>query len=62
MKLNVQKLHEDAILPKAAHESDAAVDLHSIEDYELQPGERKLFKSVLTTRRWSRVSMMQSEE
>jgi dUTP pyrophosphatase len=47
MRVKVQKLHPDAIIPKPAHSSDAAVDLHAIEDYELQPGERKLFKTGL---------------
>ncbi len=47
MLVKIQKLHSDAIIPKAAHASDAGVDLHAIEDYELQPGERKLFKTGL---------------
>ena len=47
MQIKIQKLHPDAIIPKPAHASDAAVDLHTIEDYELQPNERKLFKTGL---------------
>jgi dUTP pyrophosphatase len=47
MNINIQTLHSDAIIPKAAHEHDAGVDLHAIEDYELQAGERKLFKTGL---------------
>lgn len=47
MNLKIQKLHPDAMIPKSAHDYDAGVDLHAIEDYELQPNERKLFKTGL---------------
>lgn len=47
MLVKIQRLHSDAIIPKPAHAADAGVDLHSLEDYELQPGERKLFKTGL---------------
>lgn len=45
MNIPIQKLHPDAIVPQTAHAHDAGFDLHSIEDYELQPNERKLFKT-----------------
>ncbi|MCA9477798.1 MAG: dUTP diphosphatase [Nanoarchaeota archaeon] len=48
MNIKVKKLHPDAIIPQAAHDSDAGVDLHALEDYELQPGERKLFPTGLS--------------
>lgn len=47
MKINISILHPDAIIPKTAHDHDAGVDLHSLEDYELAVGERKLFKTGL---------------
>ena len=47
MQLKVKKLHENAIIPQYAREGDAGMDLYSIEDYSLQPGERKLFKTGL---------------
>jgi dUTP pyrophosphatase len=34
--------HQDAKLPTKAHESDAGYDLYSVEDVELQPGDRKI--------------------
>lgn len=40
MRLRVRKLHQDAIIPSYAHEGDAGLDLHSIEDVTLKPGER----------------------
>ena len=43
IEIKVKKIHPDAILPKYAHEGDAGMDLFSLEDYELKPGERKLF-------------------
>jgi dUTP pyrophosphatase len=39
----VKRLHEDATIPSYANPTDAAVDLHSIEDYTLKKGERKTF-------------------
>ena len=43
----IQKLCEDAIVPKYAHEGDAGVDLYSTIDYELKPGERFLVPTGL---------------
>ena len=36
------RLHGEAALPEAAHEGDAGLDLGSVEDAELDPGERAL--------------------
>lgn len=49
MKINVliQKLCDDAIIPKYAHEGDAGVDLYSRIDYELKPKERVLIPTGL---------------
>lgn len=39
MNVDVKKLSPKAILPKKAHESDAAFDLYSCEEAELEPGD-----------------------
>lgn len=44
MELKIKKLREDAIIPRYANEGDAGLDVFSLEDYELKPGERKTFK------------------
>lgn len=41
MRINIKKLHPDAIIPKHGHPGDAGVDLYAIEPIELEPGERK---------------------
>lgn len=46
-KLNVKKIHPDAIIPSYAHEGDAGFDLRAVEDFILKPGERNLFKTGL---------------
>lgn len=43
-----QKLSEKAIAPSQATAGDAGYDLFSTEDYILQPGERKLFKTNIS--------------
>ena len=43
----IQKLCEDAVLPRYAHDGDAGVDLHSRIDHELKPGERFLIPTGL---------------
>ncbi len=45
MTLKVKKLSENAFIPTRANEGDAGLDLYSVEDYTLKPGERKLFKT-----------------
>lgn len=42
MKLKIQKLQDNAILPHYAHEHDAGLDLFSIEDLTLEPGTSRL--------------------
>ena len=41
MKLRIKKLHPDAVIPKYAHDNDAGFDLYTVEQFELEPGERK---------------------
>lgn len=48
INIKIKKNHEDAIIPRYVRQNDAAMDLHSIEDYELKPGERKLFKTGIS--------------
>jgi len=43
----VQRVHPDAVMPKYAHEGDAGVDLYSVEEAVLAPGERKLVPTGL---------------
>ncbi len=43
MKIKIKKLHPDAKLPSYAHPGDVGMDLYSLEDYIVQPGERKIF-------------------
>lgn len=43
--LKIMKCHEDAIIPKYAHEGDAAFDFYSVEDVLLKIGEKKLIKT-----------------
>lgn len=45
MKLQVQKLHESAVLPQYAHIGDAGLDLYTSESFTLSPNERKQVKT-----------------
>jgi|SRR3989344_7812443 len=47
IKIKIKKLREEAVVPQYKREGDAALDLHSCEDYVLMPGERKLFGTGL---------------
>ena len=47
MVLKIKKLNDEAIIPKYQSELAAGFDLHSIEDYVLKKGERKLIKTGL---------------
>lgn len=40
MELQIKKLHPDAKLPSFAHATDAGMDLFTVEDVNLDPGER----------------------
>jgi len=43
VNIKIKKLNKNAILPKYAHEGDVGLDLYALEDYELQPMERRGF-------------------
>lgn len=45
IKVKIKKVNESAIIPSYAHEGDAGVDLYSVEDHALKPGEIKLVKT-----------------
>ncbi len=40
MSLRVRRLHDDAVMPRRAYRGDAGLDLHSVDDLVLGPGER----------------------
>lgn len=43
MKILIKKLKPEATLPCYAHPGDVGLDLFSLEDCEMQPGERRIF-------------------
>lgn len=45
--LRFQRLHPDAQLPTRAHPGDAGLDLHSVEDVQVAPGERAMVPTGL---------------
>lgn len=47
MKLRIELIHQQAKLPDYAHAGDAGMDVYSVENAVLQPGERKLIKTGL---------------
>jgi dUTP pyrophosphatase len=48
MKLKILQLHESAIIPKYAHHSDAGLDLFSIDELEINPGESQLIHTGIS--------------
>ena len=46
--MNIKLLSPLAKIPEKAHNTDAGLDLSSIESYLLLPGERKLFKTGIS--------------
>jgi dUTP pyrophosphatase len=45
MKLDVKKLDPEAKLPTRAHADDAGLDLYSVEECVLEPGERRAVRT-----------------
>ncbi|MBB6624422.1 dUTP diphosphatase [Clostridium gasigenes] len=45
MSLKVERIHKDAILPRSAHSGDAGLDLYSVENIVITPGESALIKT-----------------
>lgn len=42
MKLKIERINEEAILPKRAYEKDAGMDLFSVDETVIEPGETAL--------------------
>lgn len=47
MKVNIKKLHEDAVIPKYQTPGASGFDLHALEDVTILPGETKLVRTGL---------------
>lgn len=47
MKLKIKKIDDSAIIPNYAHSTDSGMDLYSIEDKIIRPGETALIKTGL---------------
>lgn len=45
MQLKIKKLHSAAKLPTYAHSTDAGMDLYTMEDIVIPPGEHRLIKT-----------------
>ncbi len=45
MQIKIQRLDKELELPKYSHEWDAAMDLRSADEGEIQPMEKKIFKA-----------------
>ena len=43
MQIKIKRLNNEAKLPTYAHHGDVGMDMYSMEDYELKPGERRIF-------------------
>jgi dUTP pyrophosphatase len=43
--LRVRRLDERALLPTRAHENDAGLDLHAVEQLQMEPGERAVVRT-----------------
>lgn len=48
VKIKIKKLYQDAIIPSYAHPGDAGLDVFSLEEKNLAPGERYLFKTGIS--------------
>ena len=47
MILRFKRIHPDAILPAYAHQSDAGMDVRSVEELDIAPGDRALVHTGL---------------
>ena len=48
VNVKVKKLNPEAIIPSYAHENDAGMDIYSIEDKTILPGERELISTGIS--------------
>lgn len=47
MDIKICRVHQDAVVPTYAHPEDSGMDLHSVEEVRILPGERQLVKTGL---------------
>jgi len=47
MKINVKKLHQDAVIPKYHTNGSSGFDLHALEDVTIEPGQTVLVRTGL---------------
>ena len=45
LKLKVQTIHNESIIPNYAHQGDAGLDLYSVEEVKINPSETALIKT-----------------
>lgn len=43
MNIKIKRLHKEAILPNYAHPGDVGLDMYSLEEYTIEPGEVHIF-------------------
>ncbi len=43
MNIKIKRLKPEAILPQYAHPGDVGLDMFAVDNYTLQPGERRIF-------------------
>ena len=43
MEIKIRRLHPEAMLPTYAHPGDVGLDLFALENYRLEPNERRIF-------------------
>jgi dUTP pyrophosphatase len=48
VELKIKKLHKDAIIPKYAHDTDAGLDLYSVENLTIKPKHRVIVKTGIS--------------
>jgi len=48
VSLKIKKVHEEAIVPTYAKKNDAGMDLHSVEELMINPGEKKLVSTGIS--------------
>lgn len=47
LALKFQKVHENAVIPTYAHETDAGMDVYAVEDVTIEPGQTVLIRTGL---------------
>ncbi|WP_052636165.1 dUTP diphosphatase [Peptoclostridium litorale] len=48
LKLKIKKIDENAVVPRYAHDGDAGLDLFSIEEKRIDPGDRALLRTGIS--------------